>query len=399
MFPIKPNQVDEIIFENCYHLEKISCPIDKCTDRILRQDIFATNHFPPFDRSMMDGYAVRFEEIQLIKSFKVIAEVHAGVLPAELGNDIGNCVEIMTGAVVPSDANCIIPYEQTKKLEDGSIQLLKSFEYESGQFIHKKASDHAKGDLLLKSGSLIGSRQIAVAASCGFDKLKVSKKPSVTILTTGDELVHISQKPKPFQMRRTNDCVIASLLNKSNLHAKKMIHLVDDFDLIQSNIARELKNSDFLIISGGVSKGVKDFVPKVLDSLKLKNEFHGVLQKPGKPFGFWSEDNKAVFALPGNPLSVLVCMHRYVLPALIKAQGQVLSDSHKVRLNESISVSDKLTIFMPVKFVSSDAVMPMPAKNSGDLVSVLFTDGFIELKPNLTKRYEAGSQIDFYPWL
>ena len=400
MKPINPREADDLIFESLCQVEAIDLPLLNCAGKILRENIHADRPFPPFNRAMMDGYAIRSIDLSTVAAFDIIAELPAGAPPVEIGNISGGCIEIMTGAVVPSDSDCIIPYELTNKLDNGQVALKNSDQHNSGDFIHTVGSDQAEGTLLLEKGSVLGSREIAIAATCGHVHLKVSKMPSITIVSTGDELVDIKQIPLAHQIRRSNDVAIVAALCRSHINVKESVHLPDDLEAVQSQLQRVIQQSDFVIISGGISMGNKDYVPAVLDTMNLEKKIHGVAQKPGKPFGFWSSESTAIFALPGNPLSALVCLHRYVLPALRVALGQSQVKPSKVLLVTDIEPNDRLTRFLPVKFLSTGYVALLPPQNSGDFVSILGADGFIELQPSNRKiEVKGGEPVNYYAWL
>jgi len=348
---------------------------------------------------MMDGYAIRTGEIDERGIFEIVAQAPAGAPQQSLGTQQRACAEIMTGAVVPTDADCVVQYEVTRRIDDSRMQLIDPSDHAPGDFIHEYASDRPAGDVLLKSGVLIGTREIAVAASCGYHTLSVSKKPSIAIVSTGDELVEIAATPAPHQIRRSNDVMIDAALKRIDLPACQFAHLPDEPETSKAQLAELIKANDIVIISGGISMGKKDYIPDALDALGLSCRFHGVAQKPGKPLGFWSHPDCAVFTLPGNPLSTLTCLHQYVIPALFHAMGQTDTPRpRKVALDAPVKARDDLTIFLPVSLSADNQAHPKPAKNSGDLVRILQSDGYIELLPTQKKSYELGSKFNFHPW-
>ncbi len=396
---ISPQEAQALIRQNLPTVPSIDCPLKKCAGRILRQSIEADRPFPPFNRSMMDGYAIRAAEIAKHDRFQIIGQAPAGAPPVELGVETGNCIEIMTGAVVPADTDCVVPYEDTQKNDDGSIRLLAPGEHVSGNCIHALGSDHAAGAKLLLPGRLIGSREIAIATTCGYSSLQVSKIPAITIVSTGDELVAVDAQPQAHQIRRSNDAAVETALARVQLHAKKCVYLPDERAATKAHLEIIIEESDFVIISGGISMGKKDYIPEVLDELGLHNQFHGVRQKPGKPFGYWNNAHCGVFALPGNPLSVLVCLHRYVIPALQTALEQSALGERTVQLATETKARDNITVYLPVQTDASGNATPLPAQNSGDFVSILATDGFVELAPTPARCHAAGSAVGYIPWL
>jgi len=396
---ISPTEAHKRIFENLPSIPMIRCPLGKCSGRILQETVKADRPFPPFDRSMMDGYALRAAEIDASGIFEIVVEAPAGAPPQTLGNAKRVCAEIMTGAVVPTDADCVVQYEVTRRIDDTHIQIEGPSDHSSGDFIHSYASDRPEGESLLESGILIGAREIAVAASCGCDTLSVSKKPSIAIVSTGDELVDIAATPAAHQIRRSNDVMIDAALKRIDLPACQFAHLPDEPEASQKQLAELIEANDIVIVSGGISMGKKDYIPAALDALGLDCQFHGVTQKPGKPLGFWSHPNCAVFTLPGNPLSTLTCLHHYVIPALFRAMGQSQASTLRaVELSADVRARDDLTIFLPVRLGINNQASPQPANNSGDLVRILQSDGYIELPPTKEKGYEASATFNFQPW-
>jgi len=395
---ITATEAQRIIAENLPQLPAIDCPLEKCAGRILREAIVADRPFPPYNRAMMDGYAIRAADIAKVETFKVTAQAPAGTPEQALSESIGSCIEIMTGAVVPVGADCVVPYEETEQKEDGSIRLIAPEDQHPGDAIHPLGSDHNSGSALIEAGRILGSREISIAATCGYASLKVSKLPSITIIGTGDELVPVTETPKPHQIRRSNAYAMETALTLAGFHALQSVHLADESESIQAELAKLIEANDILIISGGISMGKKDFIPEALTANGLDCKFHGVAQKPGKPLGFWSSQQCAVFALPGNPLSTLTCLHHYVLPNLalaLKQSGTISRPS--VTLTEPAKAHPRLTVYLPVKLSPGNQATPHPPQNSGDLVSILESHGSIQLPPS-DEPYPAGSEFTFYNW-
>jgi molybdopterin molybdotransferase len=397
---ISPCEARRLILAHLPPIPTIACPIDKCAGRILQETVKTDRPLPPFNRSMMDGYAIRAAEITLTGTFSICAHISAGS-PAQVLNDkLGSCAEIMTGAVVPSGADCIVPYETTELLSDGRIRLLKPAEHFSGSCIHPAGSDHPANGTLLNENTRLGAREIAIAATCGYSQLQVSKIPAIAIVSTGDELVDVDVTPAPHQIRCSNDLSIKTALSNAKLSATTRTHLHDDITLSKIKLAELIRSNTFVIISGGISMGTKDYIPTALDELGLVNHFHGVKQKPGKPFGFWSSADCAVFTLPGNPLSTLVALHHYVIPAIEHAMGAPEKHStHSVQLVDPIKTRDDITVFLPVQLEANNTARSNPAQNSGDLVRILHSDGYIALPPTIKGTYPAEQCFEFFQWL
>ncbi|MEM1223565.1 MAG: molybdopterin molybdotransferase MoeA [Verrucomicrobiota bacterium] len=395
---IKSSLAKELILANLPAISAIDCPLDKCAGRILRQSIASDRPMPPFDRSMMDGFALDAAFAEAGKVFKVVANVPAGMPQTSIGNEPNSCAEIMTGAILPLGADCVVPYEDTERISESEIRIIDQEPIHQGDFVHKEGSDFASGEILIEPGSTLGSREIAVAASCGYATLKVSKMPSIAIACSGDELVEVDIVPESHQIRRSNDYAIETGLARAQLSASVRTHLPDDISAAKSQLIKLIRENTFIILSGGISMGKKDFIPGILEEQDLKCHFHGVAQRPGKPMGFWSNSRCAVFALPGNPLSTLTCLHHYVIPALRKAMTLAQdAPSFSVTLTKSEKVRPQLTVFLPVTIQDNNQALPCPPQNSGDLVRILQSDGYIEV-PVGEDEAKAGQSYPFNPW-
>ncbi|MEM7790102.1 MAG: molybdopterin molybdotransferase MoeA [Verrucomicrobiota bacterium] len=395
---IEPSLAKELILANLPDISAIDCPLDKCAGRILRQSIASDRPMPPFDRSMMDGYALDAASAEAGRIFKVVTSVPAGAPQASIGNEPNSCAEIMTGAILPAGANCVVPYEDTERVSEHEIRITDQEPIHPGDFIHKEGSDFSSGKILVEEGTPLGSREITVAASCGYANLSVSKMPSIAIACSGDELVEVDAAPESHQIRRSNDYAIETGLARAELSAGVRLHLPDEITTVRSQLSKLIEENTFIILSGGISKGKKDFIPSILDEQDLRCHFHGVAQQPGKPMGFWSNSHCAVFALPGNPLSTLTCLHHYVIPAMRKAMMLAREvPKRSVTLAKSESVRPRLTVFLPVILQENNQALPCPPQNSGDLVRILQSDGYVEI-PAGQGEAKAGQSYPFYSW-
>jgi molybdopterin molybdotransferase len=348
---------------------------------------------------MMDGYALRSAEIGGNGRFQIKIQIPAGSPQASLGSQASICAEIMTGAPVPGDADCVVPYEATERLDKSGMRLLSPDAHQRGDCIHLLGSDLERGATLLSPGCRIGGREIAAAASCGYAKFEVARPPSIAVISTGDELVDVSSAPEAHQIRRSNDLSIEAALTQQHLPVAKRAHLPDDPDISKARLEALIEQHDILIISGGISMGNRDFIPETLTALGLNGHFHGVAQKPGKPMGFWSHSNCAVFALPGNPSSTLTCLHHYVIPAILQAMGDTTPRiPRRVTLEAPVKARDDLTVFLPVQLLPDNRAHARPTQNSGDLVRILTSDGFIKVPITAEKAYPPGTLFDFHPW-
>ena len=362
--------------------------------RVLAEDVLADRDFPPFDRATKDGIAINYAAIARgVNSFRIEAVVSAGMSQQKL-SDTNNCVEIMTGAVVPENADTVIMYEHLD-IKDG-IATLRN-EVTNGQDIHRKGSDVTSGTVLLDKNLRIGAAEIGVLAAVGKSEVIVKKLPKVCAISTGNELVEVSETPLPHQIRKSNTVSLFAALQKQHIKAER-IHLQDDKESISKELIHILKTYDVVMLSGGVSKGKFDFIPEVMESLKVKKVFHRVAQRPGKPFWFGVQEAQktVVFSFPGNPVSTFANYHIYFLPWLSKSLG-LAPNERQVLLAQSIEVKPPLTRFIQVKLENKKGVLwatKVRENGSGDLTSLAHSDGFICLRPRET-AYEKGEPVAF----
>ncbi len=393
-------EADALICENMPVYPQISCSLDAVSGTVLREDIFAERDEPPFDRVMMDGIAIRYSDwFRGVRTFRICGEQPAG-RPGEVLDAESGCFEVMTGAVLPTGADCVIPLEQIDIVDD-SATLKADVEPKRGQFIHQRASDRRAGDELLSAGTVIGGPEMIILASAGKGTVAVTRRPSFSVISTGDELVDVDQPIESHQIRRSNDRGLDATLKRHGLEDVRRDHLRDDPDLLSERIAQHLKDTDVLILSGGVSMGRCDHIPQILQELGVEVVFHKIAQKPGKPMWFGvSRDGKPVFALPGNPVSSLVCLVRYVIPAVCDAMQARSTEFETVRLSETVRFRPSLTYFVPVRIRNNGGVveaLPRPPQNSGDFAALAGTDGIIEL-PEGRNEYPRGFSARLYRW-
>jgi molybdopterin molybdotransferase len=307
----------------------------------------------------------------------------------------------MTGAVLPAGADTVIPVERLEK-RGAQVSVHPDALVERRQAIHARGSDRRAGAQVLEAGLRRGPTEIAVLASAGRSEVTVARLANVAVVSTGDELVDVSDSIEPWQIRSTNDRAIEASLVRHKLATVTRARLADDPEQMIESIVRLHASHDALILSGGVSMGQYDFVPDVLGKLGAEIVFHRIAQRPGKPMWFGlSRDGKPLFALPGNPVSTLVCLTRYVLPALRQACGEEDTSTENAVLTRDVSLPADLTLFMPVVLASDDGgrllAEPRPTNTSGDFISLAGTKGFVEL-PREQRLWPAGSVVRVFRW-
>ncbi|MFD2098599.1 molybdopterin molybdotransferase MoeA [Flagellimonas iocasae] len=372
-----------------------SVELTKSHGRILAETIMADRDFPPFDRSTKDGIAIRFDDINgQNQSFSIAGVAQAGS-PQLILDDETSCIEVMTGAIVPQNADTVIMYEHTSS--NGEAFTINE-SVKKGQNIHYQASDVSKGEVLLEPGIKITAAEIGVLATVGKAIVSVKKLPKVAVISTGNELVDVDKTPLPFQIRKSNSHSLVSLLENENIQGD-IHHLVDEPSAIKQRLELLIQEYDVLLLSGGVSKGKYDFLPEAFDSLGVEKVFHKVLQRPGKPFWFGKhpKHNTTVFSFPGNPVSTFVNYHLYFKPWLNKTLGTDTSQ-FAVFLDDSYSNDTDLTLFVGVELklkAGNLLAKTISSTGSGDLLALAKADGFVQLLPK--EEVSKGSLVPFIP--
>jgi molybdopterin molybdotransferase len=381
-----------------FDIESVS--MDKAVGRTLRQTVIAERDQPPFDRVMMDGIAIAHADFARgAREFPIQATQAAG--DARLALEPGNCVEIMTGAALPEGADCIVPVERIN-MANGTAGIEAGYEAEERQFIHAQGSDHERGAELLAPGKRVSAMDVAVIASAGLTEVGVSRSPDVRVISTGNELVPAGEAIEAHQIRLSNGPAVIAMLAQHGYTHCEHDHIKDEPEVLEERIRDHLEAADVLVLSGGVSMGKADFVPEVLKKLGVDVIFHKISQRPGKPMWFGKgPEGQPVFALPGNPVSTLVCCRRYVVPALDKASGAADRLPEFAALTEDVTFAPNLTFFLPVKLLSSTGghtlAMPVHTNTSGDFASLSASDGFIELVQEQT-NFPAGTVAQLKRW-
>ncbi len=364
--------------------------------KILSEDIMADRDYPPFNRATKDGIAIKFAAFEAGRTqFEVKGVIAAGTPVTQLA-DQDSCMEIMTGAVVPDNADTVIMYEHIE-IDQGIAKLMEH--PQRGQNIHPKGSDEERGAVLIEAGKRISAAEVGVLATVGLEEVQVKKLPKVAVISTGNELVSIDTDPLPHQIRRSNTYSLYSSLEDDGI-TPILLHLEDDVDIIREKLQFVMEEMQVILLSGGVSKGKFDFIPQVLEELGVEKVFHGVLQRPGKPFWFGVNHttNTKVFSFPGNPVSTFVNYHVYFRNWLFRSLGQDLP-FFNVFLSEPIEIKGDLTRFIRVKtHWIEDKLGSLLVKDngSGDLISLVHTDGFIRLEPR-EGPYKTLDRVPFIP--
>lgn len=298
--------------------QKKKVDLSDSLNQVLAEDVFADIDLPPFDRAVMDGFAVRYPETDLtLTEFRVVGESAAG---RPFGGTIrnGECVRIMTGALVPEKANSVVMIEKTEGKNTETVRILDQLI--PGQFIARKGSEVSKGQQVLARGTIINPSHIAVLAGFGKKEVEIFQPPSVGIFSTGDELIEIGALPLEGQIRDSNSYMLLAQCRNIGVPAKRLGSIEDDPEDTIEKI-REAASFKIILITGGVSMGERDYVPMAIREAGFHVVFHKASVKPGKPILFGTNRDHLIFGLPGNPVSSFVTFHIFVKPVIRKMKG------------------------------------------------------------------------------
>lgn len=377
---ITVQQAEDIILSQTQDFGVEYVAYDHTLGRVLAEDLTADRDLPPFDRPTVDGIAIRYAAYEKgIHSFPIKAIQSAGEPSVPIDSET-ECIEIMTGAALDLSVDTVIRYEDIT-IHNGIANV--SIDIKKGQNIHLKSRDKKEGEVLVKANQVITPAIIGIASSIGKTSITVKKLPKIIIISTGDEMVNPETTPSPYQLRRSNGITIQSVLKKYHIEADTL-HLNDDYEEIKKELSRCIHEYDILLMSGGVSMGKFDYLPQVCEELGIEKLFHKIKQRPGKPFWFGkNQQQKLVFAFPGNPVSVFMCLHRYFIPWLEKSLEIQGNSPQFAVLQNDIEVPFSLQYFVQVKLATNQlgqlTAESVHTNGSGDFSHLADTNAFMEL--------------------
>ena len=388
------------IFEQCSKInpESLACesvPLDKALQRVLAEAVHADRDYPPFARSMRDGYAIQAQDaLKVPQDLACIGEIRAGDT-VRLELHAGEAVQIMTGAPVPPTADTVVMLESTERISEESVRILKAPRL--GDNVAPKGSERSAGEQVLSPWRVIGPFAMAILASVGKSRVRVVRKPTVAILSTGDELVEIEATPGPTKIRDSNSSSLSAQVARDGGVPVLLQTAPDEVSGLKEQIQNGLE-SDVLLVSGGVSAGKYDLVEPVLTELGIKIHFESVSMRPGKPTVFATRDAKWVFGLPGNPVSTFVAYEMFVSPVLKTLQGLKYNSLPLIPavMEDEIIEKSGRTSFLPAKLFRKGAgfcVQPVKWKGSADIFSAAEANGLI-IVPLETKKVRRGEIVE-----
>jgi molybdopterin molybdotransferase len=378
MAEVRPGPIETVAFAEAH-------------GRVLREDVAATHDMPPADNSAMDGYAVRASDVP--GRLPVSGDIPAGH-PATHPLSPGTAMRIMTGAFVPDGADTVIQVELT----DGGMELVTIQKaLPVGTNIRRQGEDMRAGDVVLRAGMRIGPPELAVLASVQKTSVAVGRRPTVAILSTGDELVELDAPLSPGKIVNTNGPLLAALVAEAG-GIPRQLGIVRDTREATIDALRTALDSDFVISSGGVSVGAFDFVKEALEAVGAETKFWRVAMKPGKPVVLSRFEDRVIFGLPGNPVSCFVSFHLFVAPALRKYAGQqdrLFAPTVRMRIAGPLKSLGDRRVYVRVHVSAADGELvarPLTAQGSGSLTSMLGANGLAIVDEGVT-RVEAGAVV------
>lgn len=372
--------------------------LEHVLNRVLAEDVIADSDLPPFDRSQMDGYAVRAEEtVAAPVRLRIAGESAAGRgWHHELKE--GEAVRIMTGAPVPAGADSVQQVELTHELKDGTVvELLESVEL--GKSIVKRGAEIQAGETVLHGGTQINAAMMAVLAAFGYAEVAVAQRPRVGVLATGTELVSVNEKPGQDQIRDSNNYSIAAYAQLTGALVERLPLARDETSVLTNQIAQAIEKCDVVVTSGGVSMGVYDVTKAALHELGAEIFFERVALRPGKPTVFARLPNGTlVFGLPGNPVSVAVTFNLFARTALLAMQGtsEPALKHDSALLARSVKGNVDRASYLPAQLTTNDdgelIAFPLKWGGSSDFVAFALTTALV-IVPAGTKTLEANSLV------
>jgi molybdopterin molybdotransferase len=386
-----------VILEHVDRLDPVEVPLDRAAGLVLAEDVVCREGHPPFSRSAMDGYAVRAADIEKPgASLKLVETVAAGSRPSA-AIEPGTCVRIMTGAPVPRGADTVVMQEDTQG-PDESGRVLFQKPAPVGSHIRYAGEDLRPGETAAAAGKILAPPALGTCALVGAARVRAFRRPRVSVLATGDEVVEPDEAEPAFGfIRNANGPMLTALLRGVGAEARYLGIVPDDPERLEAAFRQGLE-SDLMIVTGGVSVGQFDYVGRVLGDMGLEVLFRKVRTKPGKPVNFACGAGRRVLGLPGNPVSVLMSFHVYAAPALRKMMGRAETGAaFEGRLTQALESDRERTLFAPVRWEFREGcfrLTPCRLNGSADLAGASRANGFA-LLPVKAGAYEPGETVRF----
>ncbi|HEY8446737.1 MAG TPA: gephyrin-like molybdotransferase Glp [Thermomicrobiales bacterium] len=389
---IHPDEARRIVLEHARPLPTEWVPLERAAWRVLAEDLIAAEDHPPFPAATMDGYAVIAADAS---PWREVIGVQTAGQPISVEVTEGTAVRITTGAPVPAGADAVVRVENTEVADDHVIIHQESVE--PGENIRPVGFDLRRGDRLLPAGTLLGPAEIGLVAGAGLDPVPVFRRPRVSILSTGDELVEPREPLQPGKIRDTNRFSLIAALADAGAEVVWAGKGPDDRDALAAVLRERIAESDVVLTSGGVSMGETDFIKAILGELATVH-FRRVFMKPGKPLNFATAENTLIFGLPGNPVSALVGFELFIRPALAVLAGRGAADRPRVTVTLAHETPPTDRIEYQRAIVRTDAEGRLVAATTGNqassrLMSLVGANALLVIPPR-QEPYRAGEHVE-----
>ena len=377
-----PEEVLRLIHDKFRPVSELaeSVPLTAAAGRTLSEDIIAEEYVPDFNRSTVDGYAVRAADtFGCSDAIPAILSLQGEI---RMGEDAGfallreNCAYVPTGGALPEGADCAVMLEYTEDYGDGTIGILKPGA--PGMNVIFRGDDVYPGKIVLQAGRVLSAQDIGALAAIGRTVVPVQRKLKIGVISTGDELVPPGQKPLPGQVRDVNTALLSALLTEQGAEVHSYGIIVDDEDLLRETVTRAVQECDAVLLSGGSSVGVKDASCRIIESLG-KLLLHGIALKPGKPTIMGRVGNKPLVGLPGHPVAAFVVARLFMVPLLDRLAGRERPLwSVTAELSESVGANHGRAQVNPCRLLRQDGrVLALPIRSKSGLITQLAgADGF-----------------------
>ncbi len=385
-------KAQELVMAKVFETGTEQVDFNEALYRVLAEDVYADIDMPPFDKAAMDGYACRLEDLD--KELELLEVIAAGEIAThKVGKE--QCIKVMTGAKVPEGADTVIMVEQTEEIRPGLIRFSGN---KTAPNIAYKAEDVKKGDLVWKKGMQILPQHVAIFASVGCIKPLVAKQPRVGILSTGDELVEPSEYPEEGKIRNSNGFQLIAQVRAAHCIPNYMGIVPDTEEATHEAIKKALAENDMVILTGGVSMGDFDFVPRIMRQNQVEIIFQKVAVKPGRPTVFGRTKDTCIFGLPGNPVSSFINFEVFAKPLLYKMMGldyQPLDLRLPMGIDFSRKKADRVE-WLPVSLNKEGEVVPVEYHGSAHIHAICLAKALMSIPKGLYE-IKKGALVNVRP--
>lgn len=374
---ISVEEAKELILKTIVPLNPVKQEVSESLHQVLGRDVFSPIDYPPFRQSAMDGFAICHSDILNNIEIEIIGEAPAGN-PFKGKVAPGQSVRIFTGAKIPDGADTVIIQERVS-IEKGRV-VADGSPLQKGANIREKGSQIKEEGVALKTGTVLNPGAIGFLASLGITSITAFPRPKISIIVTGNELRKPGTPLGDGEIYESNSYALKAALASIHIFGAKMLSIGDDEKTTKESLASAIQESDVVLVSGGISVGKYDFVGKCLQELKVENVFYKIAQKPGKPIFFGKKDHCSIFALPGNPASVMSCFYEYVYPALRIMQGfkDVFLNKKHLPISSDYQKKEGLSLFLKGK-MNGGKVKALSGQESSNIGSFALADCLIYL--------------------